>query len=655
MRRAVAAPLLIAALWGGLAATEAQAHSGLVSSDPLAGATLGASPSVIRLTFSEEPEPSLSEIRVLNAGGTPLQSGPPEAAAGDPLVLTVPVPKLPIGTYTVSFRAVSAVDGHATVGAYAFGIGASPAGVVAEPPDDEDDGTSLLELFARWTLLLGLGLVLGASVAALAGFAGTGGGAAVLASAGWFTSVIGLVLLTVVQRRTAGSSLEELLDTPVGDALVGRALAIVAVGAALIVLLIGWRSTTIRRIAYAALGLASLAAIAVHVEAGHAGAGGWSSTITVTAQVAHFAAAGVWFGGLAALLVGIRGRPSAAKTEAVRRFAWVALAALLVVVVTGTVRAVDELASFGDLFSTGYGRAIIAKVLLIAGIVALAFRNRRRAMPRAGKDLEPLRRTSRAELVLAASAVAVAAVLGSLAPGVAGPEAATPAGLSDSGSDAAETVSVELETASEEPGPNNFTARIEGEDTDEPVEADRVSLRFNSLDDPSLEESTLEMKPGPDGDYVATGSNLEFDGRWEVVVLVETAGETVEVPLLLDLPMPELPSSVLRLPDEPTEYTLQDGNAGYIKLTLAPEKAGTNRMEVSLFTVFQNEATIEEIVVTAAAGDEAAVELDLTRASRLTAAGEVELAEGDNTITVVGRIAGGIRMSGRLELDVSAG
>ena len=38
--------------------------------------------------------------------------------------------------------------------------------------------------------------------------------------------------------------------------------------------------------------LGALVAIAAHVEAGHAGAGSWPSAVTVTAQVAHFAAVG---------------------------------------------------------------------------------------------------------------------------------------------------------------------------------------------------------------------------------------------------------------------------------------------------------------------------------------------------------------------------
>ncbi len=42
-----------------------------------------------------------------------------------------------------------------------------------------------------------------------------------------------LVLLAAAQRRTAGSSLGDLLDTPVGDALIWRAVGLAVTGVAL--------------------------------------------------------------------------------------------------------------------------------------------------------------------------------------------------------------------------------------------------------------------------------------------------------------------------------------------------------------------------------------------------------------------------------------
>src|SRR4051794_41394130 len=105
---------------------DALAHAVLVQSSPASGATLGAAPPSVALTFSEQPEAALSKIEVLGAGGRPVQAGPPvrDGSRG----LTVRLRPLPNGVYTVRYRVLSAVDGHATAGAYAFGGGGSPAG-----------------------------------------------------------------------------------------------------------------------------------------------------------------------------------------------------------------------------------------------------------------------------------------------------------------------------------------------------------------------------------------------------------------------------------------------------------------------------------------------------------------------------------------------
>src|SRR3954466_815684 len=199
--------------------TDAAAHSGLAESQPVADATLGASPDAVVLTFSEPPQASLSEIAVRDKAGRALQAGAPQPVPGEPLALSVAVRKLPRGVYTVGWRAVSAIDGHASSGAYAFGVNASPRGAKLDAPK-LDTSVSALEVLARWLLLGGLALLLGAAVAGAAAFGGERGTDVRLAIAGSLVAAVGLVLLAVAQRDTAGSSLPDLLETPVGHALI---------------------------------------------------------------------------------------------------------------------------------------------------------------------------------------------------------------------------------------------------------------------------------------------------------------------------------------------------------------------------------------------------------------------------------------------------
>ena len=650
MRLCIAVAALVAVLVA-LGTEDAWAHGGLESSDPAAGATLVVTPTAIRLSLSEMPEPSLSTIRVLGTGGAAYQIGRPDPVAGDPLSLIVPVRRLDRGVYTVSWRVVSAVDGHATAGAYSFGVRTSPTPAAAAA-QSTNPVSSPLEMLARWVLLAGLVVLLGAASASVARFGGSAGADVLLGAAGWLTCVVGLVLLSEAQRRNANAPIADLLDTSIGQALVWRAVAIGAAGGALLVA--RQAPLRIRRGAMAGVAVAALAAIAVHVAGGHAAAGAWPPAVTIAVQSAHFAAVGVWLGGLAALLLGVRGAPSAAKAAAVRRFSTIAAAGLIVVVVTGVVRAVDELSSWSELVSSGYGRAVVAKVALLLAIALLGARNRLRSVPAATESLGLLRRTSSAELVLAASALAVAAVLGTLSPPAAG-QLLAPSGIAVSGTDLGTTVRVGLTAASAEPGPNRFVVGVVDYDSKEPVRARRVSLRFTPLDDPGVASTSLALTPATDGTYLGAGANLAFDGRWRVTVQIERAADTVRVPLELEVRGPVQFVSIERVPGAPPRYTVKVEGAGYVRVSPDPERAGPSTVEVTCFTVVEDEAQIDQLVLTTSADDRPTVQQPVRRASRGRFAGDVELQEGRNTISVVARTAEGARLRAVLELDVPGG
>jgi len=107
-------------------------------------------------------------------------------------------------------------------------------------------------------------------------------------------------------------------------------------------------------------------------------------------DVAHVAAMSVWLGGLAALLALV---PAATRrldpadrskllAAVLIRFSPVALGAVAVLAITGTVQAVLHLTSFGQLTDTGFGRAVLVKALLLLVLIGLGALNRRRMLPR---------------------------------------------------------------------------------------------------------------------------------------------------------------------------------------------------------------------------------------------------------------------------------
>lgn len=636
--------LAVLAISIGLTEQALIAHGGLRRSNPAAGATLGATPKAVQLFFSERPEGSLSEIRVVDTSGQAYQTGRPENTPGDPLSLVVPIRPLARGVYIVNWRIVSAVDGHATAGAYAFGVLMVPTGVAVNAPTNAE--TSWLELLARWLFIGGLIVLLGAAAATAARFGGSTD--PILGACGWIVAVIGLALLVAAQTQSAGASLTDLLTTSIGRAFLGRVAAIAVAGGAMAIALL--RAPN-RRGAMQVAMVASMAAMAVHVASGHAADGrGWRLAATIVAQWAHFAAAGVWLGGLGALLLGVRGAPSNSKAEAVRRFSRIAAAGLLVVAATGAIRSWNELLAWRDLVSTGYGRAVSIKIALTIAIVAAAALNRWSSVPRAAITLRPLRRVGSGELVLSLVALGAAAALGALPPPAAGFEAARE--LHVAGADFGTTVRVELTAASDQPGPNRFTVRARDYDSGKPVSARRVTLRFVPLDDPGVPATTLPLEPGPDASYVGEGANLAFDGRWRVTALIERTSDSVDVPLELEVPGSALMVSTVRVPGKPAQYTVEVPQIGHVRVVLEPERAGPSKAFVTCFDVLFEPRSIEDVVVTLAAERGPVVQAPVRRLGRNRFVADVKLQPAYNRIVIIARSADGTRTRTSVDLNI---
>jgi copper resistance protein C len=106
-----------------LTASEAAiAHALLVKAVPSVGGTVSASPSEIRIIFSEAVEPRFSGIAVKAADGRAVATGVSTVDPGDHATLIVPVKtQLQPGHYKVNWRVVSA-DTHTTQGSFSFEV-----------------------------------------------------------------------------------------------------------------------------------------------------------------------------------------------------------------------------------------------------------------------------------------------------------------------------------------------------------------------------------------------------------------------------------------------------------------------------------------------------------------------------------------------------
>ncbi|WP_233830294.1 copper resistance CopC family protein [Paraburkholderia sp. ZP32-5] len=111
---------VVALLAGITLAGAAFAHVFPQKQEPGAGATVAA-PSQVKVTFDGPLEPAFSSLTVTDASGKTVSTQKSAVDAQLPAVMTVPLPSLAAGHYTVHWVAVAS-DGHRTHGDYGFDV-----------------------------------------------------------------------------------------------------------------------------------------------------------------------------------------------------------------------------------------------------------------------------------------------------------------------------------------------------------------------------------------------------------------------------------------------------------------------------------------------------------------------------------------------------
>jgi copper transport protein len=519
------------------------------------------------MTFTEPPDPTLSIVKVVDSAGHPAAGvGAARPVPGQPQQLVVPITQpLAKGVYTVNWRSVSSTDGHVEYGAFAFGVGAVPApgSVVRVGLQNSSPWLSAASAAGRWLLYVGLALLVGGSaiVGRVFGARLPRGGLNVLRIAVGVAAV-GVAAMIEAERAVVGvRSLLPLFVTHEGMLLLALGGGVVACGVAVAAVDL-WPG----HLPLIAVGAAAAVTVLVHVLAGHANAPATLRPLNVFEQWVHMTAIGVWIGGLAWLLLGIRGRRHVERAAAVRAFSRIATVTLVVVLVTGVLRVITEIHPLSNLFHTSYGVTLLIKVALVGVVVLFAAFNHYRFVPAlerhdadepdeaaerdpatAGEDGGEARDRSgrrfvldsRVEFVVAAAVLVATAVLTGLAPantaavsGVAGGGQQTVV----NGSDYATTVRVTLLVAPGTVGSNRFTVTLADYDTGKPFTAvTSVSLGFSMPTQPSVNASTLQLGRVTGGTWQGSGLELSIVGTWRVTVLIQEPSGGVDVPLTLNV------------------------------------------------------------------------------------------------------------------------
>ena len=595
-RRAV---ILSMAFGGALALPQGvAAHALLQSSDPAAGSTVASAPSVVTLTFGEAPDPTLSSVKVLDASGKSVASGPAVAVPGQSGKLKVPLGLLRDGVYTVAWRTVSVVDGHTAAGSFGFGVGVAPS---ATGPGEAGGMTSPsgspAGSLGRFVLYLGLIGLFGAGFIGAAVHPRPPRSIIALAAVAWLLSAVGTLAVVATQVTDAGADLGTFMNSALGAGVASRLL--VVAGSGIVVGIAVTRRRPIRRWLYALTAAAGAGGMLVDVLNGHAAAGGLT-TLQIAAQWVHIVAAGAWMGGLAALLLSLRGLPSDQKAGAVLRFSRWAGVALAAVAATGLLRALQEVRTIDALVGTDFGRLVIAKSGLLGILALLGAINHFISVPAAVRTLGPLRRVGRVEVSIGVLVLLASGVLVNLAPPssvAANPTQPPERPVVTVGNDFGTTVRVRLVVTPGSAGLNEFALGVTDYDTGTPISADDVTLRFSTASTSGVGGSSLALTPTGPGSFAASGGNLSLDGIWKLTAVVAAPSGSVEVPLAVATRIPSLHVEANPVAGAPTIFTAHLPAGNSLQVYLDPGRPGPNELHATFFDASGHELPVPSATV----------------------------------------------------------
>lgn len=354
--------------WGS--GSRVAAHAQLVASSPGSGTVVADSPTELRLVFSEPLEDQFTSLDLVASDGTVLLTRAGEIDPQDRHALVVRDVELADDVYQITWRTLSAADGHTAEGFFAFAvgpfIGALPGALEGGMIHTETDP---LRVLGRWLTYVGLLLAFGVAVfhrVVIRGGPMPRPLVRVLAAALGISALatLGLALAGAVE---AGSFSDYLLGSRNGALQVGRALAAGAGAAALILVR--------PRVAGLVAAVGGLAGIALLVAAGHASA--MPAPAPMLGQIVHVVGAAVWIGGIVGLLA-LVARPALltgrdGRTDLrtyVPRFSALALVSIGLVALTGVYAAWVQTGTLVTLESE-YGRTLLLKSGLALGALAL--------------------------------------------------------------------------------------------------------------------------------------------------------------------------------------------------------------------------------------------------------------------------------------------
>ena len=552
------------------------AHGDVVRSEPGPGSVLEQSPAGVTVWFTEPLEPQFGKIHVLDGQGRRLDKGDSAVDSQDPTVMSVSLPPLPNGTYTVAWTNVSTVDGHKVRGSFLFSVGEPISAASVSTALSQPLVQSPLEPVWRWLTLLSILAVVGGLgfellilrpvlmrektlrvseilrvfphstdepalrqlgeqlTCRMLKFTWLGLGLFLVASIGHLL-VQTMVTYDLPLDQALGKPLTTLLwSTSWGHLWLWRIGLLLTMPAMLgLALVVSARQQAragfFNRLAQA-FGLVAGAGILLSLSlASHAAATGAIRATAVFNDYLHLLAASFWVGGLFQLTLAvpqIRRSLSGAQRRAVLaalgpRFSALAALSVATLIITGLYSAWAQVTILAAM-ATPYGQTLMAKLglllpmLILAGLNLLWLRPRLANEEKAGQWLG---RFVTGEAILAILLLLPVGLLTALEPAR---QVASRQGLGQAieltFQDAVEGTNIVLSIEPGQVGPNRFLVSLTDRRGQPISNASDVSLRATYLE-ADLGESSLSARSIGGGQYLIDDMSLAIAGPWQVALV----------------------------------------------------------------------------------------------------------------------------------------
>lgn len=531
--------ILVYSAW---AVTPVSAHALLLSSNPEANAVLEKSPIQVELLFSEPLEEQLSSITVYDSNNLIVDAGDVRVDPTNLFRMTVSMRSLPDGVYTVTWKVVSTIDGHQTIGTYPFAVGNANANAVKAIQQSSTARLPFSALLSKFLLLAALALLIGQRLfialiwepvlrANQTGF---------VEPAAWKTlyrfALIGVLLsigigLLSQSGQTTGKELSFPWDPELGRILTETRLGVIWLARLGLGLLAVWLAGRNESLLKDWSGfIVNLALLFTVTLTSHAATEA-KPLLPILVDWVHLIGMTFWLGGIVYLFTGIRQLQSLDDQQRTkltslltRRFSANALVFVAIIGVTGLYSAYLRVGEWSALLTTLYGHVLLVKQGFVAGLLVVAAINFLIISPRLNR--ERVQGTANSKLVsffgkiLIVDLTLAGLLLASVSFLTYIPPAKLPApAITDFTSiQEADDIKIEINISPAHVGQNTFTLILISSDGNVIPSAKQVLLRFTPSQS-NIPPSELQLINNG-GMFTAQGSNLSFPGKWQVQAVV---------------------------------------------------------------------------------------------------------------------------------------